>query len=166
MWCVSFFNKRFHILAYPQLLHLDSPIHLSLNKPSSIQCIAYRSRPPVRLLISIDGELMTDETKYAIELKEIPVKNDMEQLNDIKYLHFSEQIKYFYYNTIVNYTLDSINVQLQGKKVECNAYEMPIVENPYRMKNIKDIAKFKPIMNTRSSIQVDCNNFYIVFIKI
>jgi hypothetical protein len=137
---------------------LDSSIHVSLNKPSTIQCIAYRSRPPVRILISIDGQLIIDDTKYTVDLKEIPVKNDFDknELNDVKYLQFSDQIKYFYYNTIVNLTLDDINMNLQGKLVECNAYEMAIIENPYKIRNSNEIAMLKPIMNTRSTLQVDC----------
>ncbi len=137
---------------------MDSSIHVSLNKPSTIQCIAYRSRPPVRILISIDGQLIIDDTKYTVDLKEIPVKNDFDknELNDVKYLQFSDQIKYFYYNTIVNLTLDDINMNLQGKLVECNAYEMAIIENPYKIRNSNEIAMLKPIMNTRSTLQVDC----------
>jgi hypothetical protein len=136
---------------------------VSLNKPSIIQCIGYRSRPPIRVLISIDDEIMYDETKYTIELKEIPIKSEMEnsELTDIKNLQFSDQIKYFYYNTIVNFTIDNINMQLQNKQVECNAFEMPIAENPIKVKNLKEIAKLKSIMNTRSSIQVDCKFFFL-----
>ena len=136
---------------------------MSLNKPSIIQCIGYRSRPPIRVLISIDDEIMYDETKYTIELKEIPIKSEMEnsELSDIKNLQFSDQIKYFYYNTIVNFTIDNINMQLQNKQVECNAFEMPIAENPIKVKNLKEIAKLKSIMNTRSSIQVDCKFFFL-----
>ncbi len=136
---------------------------MSLNKPSIIQCIGYRSRPPIRVLISIDDEIMYDETKYTIELKEIPIKSEMEnsELTDIKNLQFSDQIKYFYYNTIVNFTIDNINMQLQNKQVECNAFEMPIAENPIKVKNLKEIAKLKSIMNTRSSIQVDCKFFFL-----
>jgi hypothetical protein len=136
---------------------------VSLNKPSIIQCIGYRSRPPIRVLISIDGEIMYDETKYTIELKEIPIKSEMEnsELTDIKNLQFNDQIKYFYYNTIVNFTIDNINMQLQDKQVECNAFEMPIAENPIKVKNLKEIAKLKSIMNTRSSIQVDCKFYFL-----
>ncbi len=136
---------------------------MSLNKPSIIQCIGYRSRPPIRVLISIDGEIMYDETKYTIELKEIPIKSEMEnsELTDIKNLQFNDQIKYFYYNTIVNFTIDNINMQLQDKQVECNAFEMPIAENPIKVKNLKEIAKLKSIMNTRSSIQVDCKFYFL-----
>lgn len=104
---------------------------------------------------------MLDETKYTIELKEISIKNEeieKSQLASIKYLQFSEQLKYFYYNTIVNFTLENINMQLQGKLVECNAYEMSIDQNPYKMRNLKEISKLKAIMNTRSSIQVDCKS--------
>jgi organic radical activating enzyme len=106
---------------------------------------------------------MYDETKYTIELKEIPIKSEMEnsELTDIKNLQFSDQIKYFYYNTIVNFTIDNINMQLQNKQVECNAFEMPIAENPIKVKNLKEIAKLKSIMNTRSSIQVDCKFFFL-----
>lgn len=136
---------------------MDSPVHVSLNKPSLIQCVAYRSRPPVRLFISIDGEIISDISKYSISLQEIPMTNNLQsEINEAKQLPFVDQLKYYYYNTIVNITLDNINMNLQNKLIECNAYEMGIFENPYALKTINELKNFKPIMSTSSIIQVDC----------
>ena len=56
------------LLAYPQSLHLDNPVHVSLNRPSTIRCVAQQSRPPVRLLVAINGQIITDESKYKTQI--------------------------------------------------------------------------------------------------
>lgn len=50
-------------------------MHLSLNKPSAIRCIAHQSRPPVRILVAINGELITDEFKYSTDIYEVPISH-------------------------------------------------------------------------------------------
>lgn len=54
-------------------------MHVSLNKPSSIRCVARQSRPPVRILIAINGKLITDEHKYSTEIVEIPISQYQHQ---------------------------------------------------------------------------------------
>ncbi len=133
--------------AYPQSLSLENPVHVSLNKPSSIQCIARQSRPPVKILIAINGHLINDESKYKTEIIQAPIKapisdentnldesdqqQNMQKQNNGKkrYSHASliqsispEKMRESYYDTITNLTVDDVNMSMDGQTVECFAY--------------------------------------------
>jgi hypothetical protein len=137
-------------------MQLNNPVHLSLNKATTVECVARRSRPSVKLFLSIDNQLIQNEAKYKTSVVKIPtgsLASDMaySSLNEINRLPFYEQIKYFYYDTYINVTLDDVSVDLNGKTIECIAYEIPLANY-----TLSSSFKFKPIMNKISSIQVDC----------
>lgn len=136
------------VLVYPQLLQLNDPLHVSLNKPSTIQCIARKSRPPVNLLLSINGKIISDSHLYAKQITQIPISSANLNSNLIRNLNFKEQLKYFYYDTQVNITLDDVSMYWQDKQVECLAYSMSELLSDNGNLN-------KPIMTSRASIQVD-----------
>lgn len=127
------------VLSHPQSLHLDNPVHVSLNKPSSIQCVAKQSRPPVKILIAINGQLITDESRYKTEVVQYPAEwvrrggsyesESQSQLNDS--IRFtvptakpieSHVLRESYYDTITNVTIDDVTIRMEGQNVECFAY--------------------------------------------
>lgn len=162
---------------------LDNPVHVSLNKPSSIRCIARQSRPPVKILFAINGQLITDESKYKTEIIETPAGQNenidlvgagLEQhLQNMKKRYstvasiFSisaENLRNSYYDTVTNLTVDDITMNMQGQLVECFAYSFltPASQNviqhhPINNNNKLNINLFQNnVMNTKSNIQVDC----------
>jgi hypothetical protein len=144
----------FLFAAPPELITLADPVHLSLNKASTIECVARRSRPSVKLFISIDNQLIRNEAKYKTNVVHIPSFDSSYSLSEIKKLPFYEQIKYFYYDTYVNVTLDDASVDLNGKNIECIAYEIPVANY-----TLSSAFTFKPVMSKVSTIQVDCKFF-------
>ncbi len=170
---------------------LDNPVHVSLNKPSSIQCIARQSRPPVKILIAINGQLIKDETKYKTEIIQLPIKsnNNMdEEFNTNFKKRFShstlqlispEKMKESYYDTITNLTVDDITMRMDGQTVECFAYSFMNNINNVQMlslnqnrfnsnnKNLNVNLFQNNVMSTKSIIQVDCKfDFMIMIIKL
>ncbi len=133
------------IIAYPQSLNLDNPVHVSLNKPSAIQCIARQSRPPVKILVAINGNLITDESKYRTEITQVPISMSQEDsfaannnnLNDHtnadnssrkeqKIVNLTpahsisvEQMRESFYDTITSLSVDDISMKMNGQIVEC-----------------------------------------------
>ena len=181
-----FFNI-FIKIAYHQSLTLDNPVHVSLNKPSSIQCIARQSRPPVKILIAINGQLINDESKYKTEIIQIPIRpvedassgDESQKANNNhahkRYSHASmlhaispEKMRESYYDTITNLTIDDVSMKMEGQYVECFAYSF--MNHNVQMLSLSQI-KFNSnknnlnsfqnnVMNTTSVIQVDCK-FYL-----
>lgn len=157
------------VLTYPQSLGLDNPVHVSLNKPSTIQCKAKQSRPPVKILISINGNLITDESKYKTEIIQYPILSSQEDenINDPK-KRFSyvtsissisaENLRQSYYDTITNLTIDDITMKMQGQLVECFAYSIfNANSNHFRHHpNTRLNSHNSNVMSTKSLIQVDC----------
>ncbi len=159
---------------------MDNPVHVTLNKPSSIQCTARQSRPPVKILIAINGQLINDETKYNSEIIQLPVKSndnmDDEHSKNFKkrFSHSTlqlithENMKESYYDTITNVTVDDITMKMDGQSIECFAYsfmnninniQMPSLnQNKFSSVNKNlDVNLFQNnVMSTKSIIQVDC----------
>lgn len=151
------------VLTYPQSLHLENPVHVSLNKPSNIQCKAKQSRPPVKIFISINGNLITDESKYKTEIIQYSVRQDEETkasyVASISAIS-NENLRNSYYDTITNLTIDDVSISMDGQSVECFAYSLF-----YPNQKINVVQKYaskssqQNFMNTNSKIQVDCNKF-------
>lgn len=167
-------------------MHLETPVHLSLNKPSSIRCIAHQSRPPVRILIAINGELVIDEFKYSTEIYEIPFLHASRHQSFVGVLNNqthpllksglktyslvpggselniqAESLRTSYYDTYTNVTIEDINMRMQGQTVECFAYSFLNYSSNHKTINELSksfrIDKFQnEVMSTKSTIQIDC----------
>jgi hypothetical protein len=158
-------------------LHLENPVHLSLNKPSTIQCIARESRPPVKLFIAINGILIKDDKKYETKIVQKPYSNrnymnDYEQVISNPHSITPDELRHSFYDTITNFTLEDVRMQMEGKQVECFAYSF--IHNEYNRANLNRFSlnsiiessnhfdsfdSFKKTaMLTKSTIQVDCNS--------
>jgi hypothetical protein len=166
-------------------LNLDNPVHVSLNKPSAIQCIARQSRPPVKILVAINGNLITDESKYRTEILQVPIS--MSQEDSIAASHINEhtntdnstnnkeqkivnltpansitveQMRESFYDTITSLSVDDISMKMNGQIVECFVHSfLNYVENQNEMKKFSglNLNSFQNnMMNTKSIIQVDC----------
>lgn len=157
------------VLTYPQSLQLDSPVHVSLNKPSSIQCKAKQSRPPVKILISINGNVISDESKYKTEIIQYSAYQDDKKLTYVSSISSisNENLRQSYYDTITNLTIDDISIKMDGQSVECFAYSLfnpnqnlPVVHKFSGTKiqfNHQQQQEVHPnFMSTKSNIQVDC----------
>ena len=183
----------FVIPAHPQSLHLHSPVHVSLNKPSSIQCTARQSRPPVKILIAINGHMINDDSKYKTDIIQIPMQREYDASSDDALLNqqqityvpsissiSAEDMRQSYYDTITNVTIDDITMKMQGQTVECFAYSFVNEEsylnfNSQTRKNhyhhlvgsLNKItnAQQNNIMSTKSIMQVDCKcmRFILLF---
>lgn len=169
---------------------MDNPVHVSLNKPSSIQCSARQSRPPVKILIAINGNLIADDSKYKTEIIQIPISmsqensvvmNELdlnltnEQNKKIVYLAPTaqisvEQMRESFYDTITTLSMDDINMRMEGQTVECFVHSfVNYLESPYNSKKISNFnlnSFHNNMMNTKSIIQVDCklNKLIQIFI--
>ena len=151
-------------------MNLDNPVHVSLNKPSVISCVASQSRPPVRMLIAINGKLITDESKYTTEVVQTPILNTQEgdSIPPIKLPQSAnipiEDMRKSFYETITNLTINDVTMAMQGQLVECFAYSFITKYNPLKAHKgkhhsnpIADLSQFqKDVMNTKSVIQVNC----------
>jgi hypothetical protein len=158
---------------------LDNPVHISLNKPSSIQCIARQSRPPVKILMAINGNLITDESKYKTEIIQIPISMTQEneqQTNNMDYnttiqnkkiIYLAptnyisvEQLRESFYDTITSVNIDDISMKMQGHNVECFVHSfLNHLDNQISNKKLisYNLNSFQNnMMNTKSIIQVDC----------
>lgn len=152
------------VLTYPQSLQLDSPVHVSLNKPSSIQCKAKQSRPPVKILIAINGNVITDESKYKTEIIQYSAYQDDKKLSYVSSISAisNENLRQSYYDTITNLTIEDISIKMDGQSVECFAYSLfyPNQNSPisHKYANSKLLSNQQTpnSMSTKSSIQVDC----------
>ena len=153
------------VLTYPQSLQLDSPVHVSLNKPSSIQCKAKQSRPPVKILISINGNVITDESKYKTEIIQYSAYQDDKKLSYVSSISAitNENLRQSYYDTITNLTIDDISIKMDGQSVECLAYSLfypnqnsPIIHKYSGSKIQSNQQQVPNSMSTKSNIQVDC----------
>lgn len=163
-------------------MHLENPVHVSLNKPSSIQCVARQSRPPVKILIAINGHLINDESKYKTEIIQIPIndpnsgdsgdaKKRVSYINSMSAIS-AEQMRHSYYDTITNITIDDITMKMQGQTVECFAYSLVhngnnnhhhnniynINNNRYSSMNTNKPLNLNNVMSIKSVIQVDCKS--------
>jgi hypothetical protein len=173
------------VLTYPQSLNLDNPALVSLNKPSQISCTARQSRPPVKILMAINGQLITDESKYKTEVFQIPIvqTNSEEEasLEIVKLLPTAnigmQDLRQSFYDTVTNLTIDDVTMSMQGQLVECFAYsfmnnfnsKISLNNKGFKKKNyftkpVVDLNSFqKDVMNTKSNIQVNCNKFIYYF---
>jgi hypothetical protein len=177
------------VLTNPQSLHLDNPVHVSLNKPSTIQCTARQSRPPVKIMVSINGYLINDESKYKTEIVQVPVEQQQPQedssssdsdQNKKKLTYISsissitpEQLRQSYYDTTTNVTIDDITMKMQGQTVECFAYSLTSMAHQHNGNN-RHLSHFNlnsnknthqnNVMSTKSLIQVDCK--FELFVKL
>ncbi|CAF0810103.1 unnamed protein product [Brachionus calyciflorus] len=150
------------VLTYPHSIHLDSPVHVSLNKPSSIQCRAKQSRPPVKILMSINGNIIYDESKYKTEILQYSINQD-----DKKYGYISsissisnENLRQSYYDTITNLTIDDATIKMEGQSVECFAYSLFYSNQNYQIthKTLESSLQQQNnqnLMTAKSKIQVD-----------
>lgn len=152
------------VLTYPQSLHLENPVHVSLNKPSNIQCKAKQSRPPVKIFISINGNLITDESKYKTEIIQYSTRNGETKATYVPSISIisNENLRHSYYDTITNLTIDDVSISMDGQLVECFAYtlfypnqKLPTVQKYASQSNQQNS------MSTNSQIQVDCKKFII-----
>jgi hypothetical protein len=164
----------------PQTLQIDSPVHVSLNKPSSVQCIAKQSRPPVKILISLNGKFIMDEEKYKTEVYQYSLNSD--DLNEKKKListHspiHSETLRESLYDTVTNVSIDDISMSMQGQKIECFAYSYAnwmshhyhgvnslkqlVMSHNNNAQKMNDAMK-NSVMSKKTTIQVDCKlRFY------
>lgn len=180
------------VLAHPQSLHLDNPVHVSLNKPSSIQCVAKQSRPPVKILIAINGQLITDESRYKTEVVQYPAewvrlgRYDAEsQLNEsIRFTVPTAKpidghvLRESYYDTITNVTIDDVTIRMEGQNVECFAYSFVNWNSNGNQANINNNIRYlmhssnknvnsihNNVMSVKSMIQVDCNHLNNLFFQ-
>ena len=161
------------VLTYPQSLHLENPVHVSLNKPSNIRCKAKQSRPPVKILISINGNLITDENKYKTEIIQYSTRNDETKAIYVPSISSisNENLRDSFYDTITNLTIDDVSISMDKQSVECFAYslfypnqKLPIIQKYASQSNQQNL------MSTTSQIQVDCNKILsflnkIIFLK-
>ena len=137
---------------------LDNPVHVSLNKPSTIHCVAKQSRPPVKILVAINGRLITDESKYKTEIIQIanPSNGEHRPISISSFAQISiEQMRQSFYNTITNLTVDDVTMRMHGQSVECFAYSFPTGQFP----SVQPAPSSLPsdVMSLKSLIQVDCN---------
>lgn len=157
---------------------------MSLNKPSSIQCSARQSRPPVKILIALNGNLITDESRYKTEIVQIPISMTKEDssaeqqatldstMNSTskRIVHFAanqqinlEQMRESFYDTITALTIEDVTMRMDGHSVECFVHSFlyqldasqPVVNK--KIGNFNLISFHNNMMNTKSFIQVDCN---------
>ena len=158
------------VLTNPQSLNLPSPVTISLNKLSNVQCIAKQSRPPVKILIAIDGQLITEESKYRTEIVQKSIKNPYSEessvptealvIGDPKNIKLEDMRKSFY-DTITNLTISDVAMGMQDKLVECFVYEFMSREIglEYASDFEKSALKLESLrlntMSTNSRIQVN-----------
>lgn len=151
------------VLTYPQSLHLENPVHVSLNKPSSIQCRAKQSRPPVKIFISINGNLITDENKYKTEIIQYSTRNDQTKAVYVPSISAisNENLRNSYYDTVTNLTIDDISISMDGQSVECFAYSLFYPNQKFHVAHkLASKSSKQNFMTTNSKIQVDCKKFF------
>ena len=149
---------------------------MSLNKPSSIQCTARQSRPPVKILIAINGHMINDEARYKTEIMQIPIQqeqanidNDDDSLlmmNQNQFTYVSsissinpEQMRQSYYDTVTNVTIDDITMKMQGQTVECFAYSF-VTDGSYQSfsQNSKTKSHYHAVGNLNKMTSSHQNN--------
>lgn len=139
-----------------------------------IECKARQSRPPVKILISINGITITDESKYKTEIIQYPIFNHEDQSDSLvsegskkRFSYVSsvssitvENLRQSYYDTVTNLTLDDITMRMHGQTVECFAYSLfnANTNTNHRQNSIKNhaLTQNTNVMSTKSIIQVDC----------
>jgi len=157
------------VLTNPQSLNLPSPVSVSLNKPSTVQCIARQSRPPVKILIAVNGKLITDESKYSTYIIQKPISHGNPsyeyaiESQPIKISSASnirlEDMRNSFYDTVTNLTVDDVSMNMQGQLVECFVYSFMGGDKRPHGKLELTLDSFKNnVMNTKSHIQVNCKN--------
>ncbi len=157
------------VLTNPQSLNLPSPVSVSLNKPSSIQCIARQSRPPVKILMAVNGKLITDESKYSTYIiqkrinngnpsYEYAVENQPIKIDSASNIRL-EDMRNSFYDTITNLTVNDASMEMTGQSVECFVYSFMSVDNKPHIEPDLSLDKFKNnVMNTKSQILVNCKH--------
>lgn len=156
------------VLTNPQSLNLASPVDVSLNKPSSVQCIARQSRPPVKILIAINGKLVTDESKYTTDIIQKPINGingyAQKKISSASEIRL-EDMRQSFYDTITNLTVTDVSMDMQGQLVECFVYSFlnsGKTDSTYA-KPVIDLDSFQNnVMNIKSHIQVNCKCFIII----
>ena len=159
-------------------MNLPSPVDVSLNKPSTVQCIARQSRPPVRILIAVNGKLITDESKYTTKIIQKPINNgnsndygsSREYAIDKPIMISSamnirlEDMRKSFYDTITNLTLNDVSMVMQGQLVECFVYSFMSNDKKSYAKPELSLDSFQNnVMNTKSHIQVNCKEFINIY---
>lgn len=158
--------------ANPQSLNLPRPVSVSLNKPSTVQCIARQSRPPVRILVAVNGQLIADESKYSTEILQKPIPNPYAEptvaaqplvISSPANIRLADMQKSFY-DTITNVTLSDVTMAMHNYSVECFVFSFMTREvglEDYHQSTssrlqLPDVVSLrKNSMNTKSWLQVN-----------
>lgn len=143
---------------------MANPITVSLNKPSTVQCIARQSRPPVKILIAVNGKLITDESQYSTEIIQKPARPQSEYaINSVRLDSFDkirmEDMRSSYYDTITNLTLKDVTMKMQDQVIECFVYSFMKSKTQFiGDQSIEPtLSSFRNnVMKTKSKIQVNC----------
>ena len=137
---------------------------VSLNKPSTVQCIARQSRPPVKILIAVNGKLITDESQYSIEIIQKPVSSPQSEyaINSVRLDSFDkihmEDMRSSFYDTITNLTLKDVTMDMQDQVIECFVYSFMKSKKIYGKNQAVEptLSSFRNnVMKTKSKIQVN-----------
>lgn len=144
---------------------------MSLNKPSTVQCIARQSRPPVRILVAVNGQLIADESKYSTEILQKAIPNPYAEpapmsaqplvITSPANIRVEDMQKSFY-DTITNVTLSDVTMAMHNHSVECFVYSFMArevgLEWPHHRQNtsLPEVESLRRnSMNTKSWLQVN-----------
>lgn len=157
--------------ANPQSLNLPRPVSVSLNKRSTVQCVARQSRPPVRILVAVNGQLIADESKYSTEIVQKAIPSPYAEpapmsaqplvISSPAHIRVEDMQKSFY-DTITNVTLSDVTMAMHNHSVECFVYSFMGrevgLESPDHRQNasLPEVESLRRnSMNTKSWLQVN-----------